>query len=73
MSKFVLDTVVLRVFAFAHPQGIDILLAALNISQAVFPSEVYNLDENSLPLNAHDETLSELARGLRSNLRQVQL
>lgn len=73
MSKFVLDTVVLRVFAFAHPQGIDILLDALNTPQAMFPSEVYNLDEDSLPLSASDEILSELARGLRYARRQVQL
>lgn len=72
MSKFVLDTVVLRVFAFAHPQGIDILLAALNTPQAVFPSEVFNLDEDSLPPDASDENLSELARGLRYARRQVQ-
>lgn len=70
MSKFVLDTVVLRVFAFA--QGIDILLAALNTPQAVFPSEVFKLDEDSLPPDASDENLSELARGLRYARRQVQ-
>jgi predicted nucleic acid-binding protein len=73
MSKFVLDTVVLRVFSFANPQGIAILLAALNTSQAVFPSEVYNLDEDSLSPNASDASLSELARGLRYARRQVQL
>jgi predicted nucleic acid-binding protein len=72
MSKFVLDTVVLRVFAFAHPQGIDILLTALNTSQAVFPSEVYHQDEDNLPLNVHDEDLSELARGIRYARRQAQ-
>lgn len=73
MSKFVLDTVVLRVFAFAHPQGIDILLAALNTPQAVFPSEVFNLDEDSLPPSVPDENLSELARGLRYARAQIQL
>ncbi|MGM3305372.1 hypothetical protein ACSQ6I_05175 [Anabaena sp. WFMT] len=72
MPKFVLDTVVLRVFAFAHPQGIDILLAALNTLQAVFPSEVYYQDEDYLPLNAHDEDLSELAKGIRYARRQAQ-
>lgn len=72
MSKFVLDTVVLRVFAFAHPRGIDILLEALNTSQAVFPSEVFNGDEDSLSSNISDESLSELARGLRYAHRQVQ-
>lgn len=73
MPKFVLDTVVLRVFAFAHPQGIDILLSALDTPQAVFPPEVFNLDEDSLPPGISDENLSELARGLRYARRQVQL
>lgn len=72
MSKFVLDTVVLRVFAFAHPQGINILLSALKTESACFPTEVYNQDENSLPLNASDEELSELARGLRYAQRKAQ-
>lgn len=72
MSKFVLDTVVLRVFAFAHPQGLDILLEALNTSRAGFPAEVYNQDEDNLPLNTPDEDLSELARGLRYARRQAQ-
>jgi predicted nucleic acid-binding protein len=72
MSKFVLDTVVLRVFAFAHPQGIDILLSALKTESAGFPTEVYNQDENSLPPNASDEELSELARGLRYAQRKAQ-
>ncbi len=65
MLKYVLDTVVLRVFAFAHPQGIDILLSALKTPSACFPTEVYNQDENNLPPNVSDESLSELARGLR--------
>jgi hypothetical protein len=73
MSKFVLDTVVLRVFAFAHPQGLEILLEALNTSRAGFPAEVYNQDEDHLPLNAPDEDLSELARGLRYARRQAQI
>jgi predicted nucleic acid-binding protein len=72
MSKFVLDTVVLRVFAFAHPQGIDILLQALSTAQAVFPTEVYNLDEDTLPLSSSDDSLSELARGIRYVRRQTQ-
>jgi|GEM_PF-2956756 len=72
MSKFVLDTVVLRAFAFAHPQGVDILLSALKTSMAYLPPEVYNQDENSLPPNVSDEDLSELARGLRYAQRQVQ-
>lgn len=72
MTRFILDTVVLRVFAFAHPKGIDILLGALNTSQAAFPSEVYDLDEETLPLNAPDQILSELARGLRFARCKVQ-
>lgn len=68
----VVDTVVLRVMAFAHPDGLDILLSALGVSQARFPAEVYNRDEDALPLTAHDEVLSELARGLRYSRRQVQ-
>ncbi|MDF5729712.1 MAG: hypothetical protein PUP92_17315 [Rhizonema sp. PD38] len=72
MSKFVLDTVVLRVFAFALPQGINILLSALKTESACFSTEVYNQDENSLPPNASDEELSELARGLRYAQRKAQ-
>lgn len=71
MSKFVLDTVVLRVFAFAHPHGVNILLQALNIAQAVFPTEVYNLDEDMLSLNSSDDGLSELARGIRYSRQQA--
>ena len=67
----ILDTVVLRTLAFAHPDGIDILLTAVQVSQARFPAEVYNQDEALLPLNQPDGTLSELARGLRYAQRQV--
>lgn len=70
-SKFVLDTVVLRVLVFAHPQGISILMEALNTKQACFPCEVYNQDEDNLPLSALDDDLSELARGLRYAQRGV--
>lgn len=68
----VIDTVVLRVMAFAHPDGLDILLRALSATRARFPAEVYNRDEDILPLTARDETLSELARGLRYARRRVQ-
>ncbi len=68
----VIDTVVLRVMAFAHPEGLTILLQALNAPKGRFPAEVYNRDENALPLTVHDEALSELARGLRYARRQVQ-
>ena len=70
MPEPVLDTVVLRVLAFAHPDGIDILLESLNVLRARFPSEVYNQDEASLPLDESDEGLSELARGMRYAQRQ---
>ncbi len=68
MSEVVLDTVALRVMAFAHPDGIDILLAALAVAAARFPAEVYNADEDA-PLP--DADVSELARGLRFARRQV--
>lgn len=68
MSEVVLDTVALRVMAFAHPDGIDILLAALAVAAARFPTEVYNADEDA-PLP--DADVSELARGLRFARRQV--
>lgn len=64
-SKCVLDTVVLRVLTFGHPQGISILMEALSISRACFPCEVYNQDEDTLPLSALDDDLSELAGGIR--------
>lgn len=71
MPEPVLDTVVLRVLAFAHPNGLDILLEALNVTRARFPAEVYHRDEASLPLAQSDEGLSELARGIRYAQRQV--
>ena len=71
MPELVLDTVVLRVMAFAHPNGITILLAALDAPNARFPAEVYNRDEDALPIGADDAELSELARGLRYARRQA--
>lgn len=68
----VIDTVVLRVMAFAHPEGLDILLQALGAPKGRFPVEVYNQDEDALPIGANDESLSELARGLRYAKRQSQ-
>ncbi|MDQ3397611.1 MAG: hypothetical protein M3511_07540 [Deinococcota bacterium] len=68
----VLDTVVLRVMAFAHPEGLQIVLRALRVKTARFPAEVYNWDEEALPLTANDEALSELARGLRYARQQVE-
>jgi predicted nucleic acid-binding protein len=72
MTQIIIDTVVLRVMSFAHPQGIEILLDAINVSCGRFPTEVYNRDEDSLPLEANDEELSELARGLRYAQRRIQ-
>ncbi len=71
MPERVLDTVILRVLAFAHPQGIDILLRALNAPIARLPAEGYNRDEDALPLTTLDQELSELARGLRWARRQA--
>jgi predicted nucleic acid-binding protein len=67
----VLDTVALRVMAFAHPTGLDILLAALAVPLVRCPAEVYNRDEAVYPLSQADQDLSELARGLRFAQRQV--
>ncbi len=64
----IIDTVVLRVMAFAHPEGLNILLEALNTSSARLPSEVYNLDEDDNRLK--DKDLSELAKGLRYAKRE---
>lgn len=71
MLEHVLDTVALRVLAFAHPQGVGILLKALAVPLARFPVEVYNQDEDARPLELADEDLSELARGLRYARRQA--
>jgi hypothetical protein len=71
MPEYVLDTVALRTMAFAHPQGIDIVLEALDARAARFPAEVYNQDEDQLPLSALDDVLSELARGIRLTRRRV--
>ncbi|TAK35516.1 MAG: hypothetical protein EPO21_05765 [Chloroflexota bacterium] len=71
MPEHVLDTVVLRVMSFSHPDGIAILLDALASKIARFPAEVYNSDEHTMSLEADDEELSELARGLRYAERQA--
>lgn len=71
-TAFILDTVSLRVMAFARHDGIAIMLQSLGTTAARFPAEVYNQDEGYLPLaDQHDEELSELARGLRFSQRQV--
>lgn len=71
MKNLIIDTVVLRVMSFAHPQGINILLEALDVSSARFPAKVYNRDDESIPLENNDEGLSEFARGLRYAKRQT--
>lgn len=69
---YILDTVALRVMAFARPDGIAIMLRTLAAASARFPAEVYNQDEALLPADSPDDSeLSELARGLRFAKRQV--
>lgn len=72
MPEFILDTVVLRVMTFAHRDGLDILLQALGTQVMRCPAEVYNRDEDAVPLGDPDDSLSELARGLRYARRQLQ-
>lgn len=71
MPEYVLDTVVLQVMAFADPDGVAILLQGLTATKVRFPAEVYNWDQDSLPLDAADDDLSEFARGLRYAARQT--
>jgi predicted nucleic acid-binding protein len=71
--KPILDNVVLRVMAFAHPNGLNILLQALAATCLYIPPEVYNRDESTLPINQRDINLSEFARGLRYATRQIQI
>lgn len=73
MPEHVLDTVALQAMAFAARDGIEILLQGLGASKARLPTEVYNRDEESLPLTAVDDELSEFARGLRYAKRQTTL
>lgn len=57
---------------FAHPQGLECVFRAFDISTARFPIEVYNRDEENIPLeNTNDEGLSEFGRGLRHAKRQT--
>ncbi len=69
--KPIVDNVVLRVMSFAHPNGLDILLAAIDSRLLLIPAEVYNFDQSSIALNESEESLSELARGLRYATRKV--
>jgi predicted nucleic acid-binding protein len=70
--KPILDNVVLRVMAFAHPNGLNILIQALSAPCLYIPAEVYNRDESALPINQRDINLSEFARGLRYATRQIE-
>jgi hypothetical protein len=70
--KPILDNVVLRVMAFAHPNGLNILIQALSAPCLYIPAEVYNRDESALPINQRDINLSEFARGLRYSTRQIE-
>jgi predicted nucleic acid-binding protein len=70
--KPILDNVVLRVMAFAHSNGLNILLQSLTAPVLYIPAEVYNRDESTLPINQRDINLSEFARGLRYATRQTQ-
>jgi predicted nucleic acid-binding protein len=70
-KKLIADTVCLRVMSFAHPQGIQILLNGLNTQSVRFPAQIYNWDEDSIPIEENDDHLSELARGLRYAQRQI--
>lgn len=72
MPEPVLDAVALRVLAFAHQQGIAIMLCALDVPRALIPAEVYDRDEEQLPLFAPDEDLSEVARGMRFARRRAE-
>lgn len=69
MGEPVLDSVTLRVMAFAHPSGIDILLTGLQATRAHVPLEVYALDEDD---ERDDAATSEIARGLRLARRRVE-
>lgn len=61
-KRFLLDTVALRGFAFAHPEGLSLLMGFLNAPRLYFPREVYDFDDET---HQPDEAVSELARGLR--------
>ncbi|MGH2459851.1 MAG: hypothetical protein ACRDIY_13405 [Chloroflexota bacterium] len=73
MPEYVLDTVVLQVMAFSDPDGVEILLQGLAVTKVRFPAEVYNWDQDSLPLDTPDDDLSEFARGLRYTFRQTRM
>lgn len=63
---------VLQAFVFGHPEGMGILLSALGTEAARFPAEVYARDENALPDEVSDATLSEFARGIRWAQKRVE-
>lgn len=71
MSDPVLDTMVLQALGCGHPSGLSILFRALNVSRLRFPPEVYNQDEDSVPLERRDRGISEFGRGLRFARRRA--
>lgn len=71
MSEPVLDTMVLQALGFGHPNGLSILFETLSVPLCRLPPEVYNRDEESVPLSQPDRELSELARGLRFAQRRA--
>lgn len=61
----ILDTMILQGFSFGMPDGLDILLTGLGVPVVRFPEQIYNRDENSIPLGDDHSHLSELAQGIR--------
>ncbi len=71
-SPPVLDTMILHGFVFGLEDGLDVLLTGLGVPSARLPAEVYNRDEESLPLSDGDEALmSEFAIGMRYAKRKA--
>ena len=68
--RHILDTVALRAFAFAHPEGLSLLMDFLDSPRLYFAREVYAFDENA---DLSDDEVSELARGLRYARRKKEL
>ena len=71
MPEPVLDTMVLQALGFGHPRGLTILQAALSIARLRVPAEIYNQDEDVVPLDRGDRGISEFGRGIRFARRQV--
>jgi predicted nucleic acid-binding protein len=71
MPEAVLDTMVLQALGFGHPDGLAILLTALNAARVQIPAEIYSQDEDSLPIERADRGIGEFGRGLRFARRQA--